>query len=150
MKVIIVLLLMLAPFTVYGQLLKCVGKDGKVEYATQCPAGTKETQTGIKNAPGQSVSKDAPQQKSIAERDADFRKRQTEGAEASQKDEKKAAEKAEQRQNCERAQAYVRSLQEGQRIAQLDPKTGERVFLEDADRPAEIARAQKIADSNCK
>jgi len=149
-KVIIALFLMLASFTAYGQMLKCVGKDGKVEYAAQCPAGTKEIQTGIKNVPGKSVSKDAPQQKTLAEREADFRKRQLEGTETRQKEEAKTTEKAEQRESCERARTYLKSLQEGQRIAQVDPKTGERVFLDDANRPAEIAKAQKVADSNCK
>ena len=32
----------------------------------------------------------------------------------------------------------------------IDPKTNERVFLEDADRPAEIAQAQRTVDQNCK
>lgn len=150
MKTIIALLLMLAPLTAFGQMLKCVGKDGKVEYAAQCPAGTKELQTGIKNVPGKSAAKEAPQQKTLAEREADFRKRQLEGTETRQKEEAKAAEKAELREACDRARTYLKSLQEGQRIAQVDPKTGERVFLDDANRPAEIARAQKVADSNCK
>ncbi|MGH8641617.1 MAG: hypothetical protein ACRET6_07890 [Burkholderiales bacterium] len=86
----------------------------------------------------------------MAEREADFRKRQTEGAESRQKAETKAAEAAQRREACERAQTYLRSLQEGQRIARTDPKTGERVFLEDADRTAETARARSVADSNCK
>lgn len=150
MKFIIALFVMLAPVAVHGQMLKCVSKDGKVEYASQCPDGTKELQTGIKNTPGQSAAKDAPQQKSISERDADFRKRQLEGNEARQKEEAKAAEKAAQREDCERAQVYLKSLQEGQRIAQVDPKTGERVFIDDASRPAEVARMQKVVQSTCK
>jgi hypothetical protein len=149
-KAAIALVLMLSVVPAHGQLLKCVGKDGKVEYAAQCPPGSKELQTGIKSTPGGPKPSASPQQKSLAEREADFRKRQLEGTEARQKEEAKAAEKAAQREDCERARTYVKSLQEGQRIAQVDPKTGERVFLDDANRPAEIARAQKIADSNCK
>lgn len=150
MKIIIALFLMLAPFTTHGQMLKCVSKDGKVEYSFQCPAGSKETQTGIRNAPGQPAAKDTAPSKTLAEREADFRKRQLEGTEARQKVDAKAAEKTQQLENCERAQAYLKSLQEGQRIAQVDPKTGERVFLDDATRPAEIARARQVADSHCK
>lgn len=150
MKAAIALVLMLAVVPAHGQLLKCVGKDGKVEYAAQCPSGTTELQTGIRNEPGKSAPAPASQQKSLAEREADFRKRQLEGTETRQKDEAKAAEKSEQRETCERARSYVKNLQEGQRIALVDPKTGERAFLEDANRPAEIAKAQKIADSNCK
>jgi alpha-ketoglutarate-dependent taurine dioxygenase len=147
-KFVIALLIVLAPVAAHGQLLKCVGTDGKVEYASQCPPDTKEIQTGIRNVP--LASPPAATQKSLAEREADFRKRQTEGTEARQKNDAKAAEKSEQREACERARTNLKGLQEGQRIVQVDPKTGERVFLEDANRPAEIARAQKAADSNCK
>jgi hypothetical protein len=41
-------------------------------------------------------------------------------------------------------------LQEGHRISQIDPRTGERVFLEDSARAGEIAKAQQAADSWCK
>jgi hypothetical protein len=149
-KAAIALVLMFAVVPAHGQLLKCVSKDGKVEYASQCPPGTKELQTGIKNTPGSAKPAASPQQKSLAEREADFRKRQLDSAEARQKEEAKAAEQSAQREDCERARTYLKSLQEGQRIAQVDPKTGERVFLDDANRPAEIARAQKVVDSNCK
>jgi len=151
-KAAIAFLILLAPFAAQGQLLKCTGKDGRVEYATQCPPGTQEQQTGIKSTrEGPSSSGAAsPQQKSIAEREAEFRKRQMEAQDGRQKDEKKAAEDQERRANCEQAQTYLKSLQVGNRIARIDPKTGERVFLEDPDRPAEVARAQRAVDSNCK
>jgi hypothetical protein len=151
-KAAIAFVVLLVPFAAHGQLLKCTGKDGRVEYATQCPPGTQEQQTGIKSTrEGPSPSgASSPQQKSIAEREAEFRKRQMEGAEAQKKEEAKAAELTQNRENCERARIYLKSLQEGQRIARIDPKTGERVFLEDPARPAEIAKAQQAADSWCK
>lgn len=148
MKSAIALLMMLAPFAAHGQLLKCVGKDGKVEYASLCPPETKEIQTGIRNVP--SASPSATTQKSLAEREADFKKRQMEGAEARQKDEKIAAESQEKQAACEQARTYLKSLQVGNRIARVDPKTGERVFLEDPDRPGEIAKAQRAIDGNCR
>ena len=152
MKAAIALLILLAPVAAQGQLLKWIGKDGGIEYATQCPPGTQEQQTGIKSTREGPSSSDAtsPQQKSIAEREAEFRKRQMEAQDARQKDEKKAAEDKVDRANCEQAQIYLKSLQVGNRIARVDPQTGERVFLEDSDRPAELARAQRAVDSNCK
>ena len=153
MKAAIAFLILLAPVAAaHGQLLKCTGTDGRVEYATQCPPGTQEQQTGIKSTREGPSSSGAgsPQQKSIAEREAEFRKRQMEGAEAQKKGEAKSAELAQNRENCERARIYLKSLQEGQRIAQIDPKSGERIFLEDPARPAEIAKAQQAADSWCK
>lgn len=152
MRTVIALLVFFAPFAAYAQLMKCVGSDGRVEYAAECPPGTKGTQTGIPSTREGPSSSGAPagKQKSLAEREADFRKRQTEGAEAAQKAEAKAAEDAQRRAACDQAQTYLRSLQEGQRIARIDPKTGERVYLEDPDRPAELARAQSAVSSNCK
>ncbi len=152
MKAAIAFFVLLVPFAAHGQLLKCTGKDGRVEYATECPPGTQQQQTGIKSTREGPSSSGAgsPQQKSVAEREADFRKRQMEGAEAQKKDEAKATEMAQNRENCERARIYLKSLQEGQRVAQIDPRTGERVFLEDPARPAEIAKAQQAADSWCK
>ena len=148
MKSVIALLIMLAPVAAHSQLLKCVGTDGKVEYATQCPSGTKEIQTGIRNVP--SASPPPAQQKSLAERDADFKKRQMDGAEARQKDEKRAAETQERQAACEQARTYLKSLQVGNRISRIDPKTGEQVYLDDPDRPSEIAKAQRSVDGNCK
>jgi hypothetical protein len=139
---------MIVPFAAHGQLLKCVGADGRVEYASECPSGTKGVETGIRNTPSDLPS--PAQQKSLAEREADFRKRQLESAEARQKDEKKATETQERQAACEQARTYLKSLQVGNRISRVDPKTGERVFLEDPDRPAEIARAQRSVDGNCK
>ena len=152
MKAAVALIALLAPLAAHAQLLKCIGKDGRVEYAAECPEGAKEVQTGIRSTREGPASSGAssPQQKSVAEREADFRKRQMEGAEAQKKSEAKSAELAQNRENCERARIYLKSLQEGQRISQIDPKTGERVYLEDSARGAEIARAQQAADSWCK
>jgi len=151
-KQLIACIVLIAPLAAHAQLMKCVGSDGRVEYAADCPPGTKGQATGIQSTREGPSSSGAPaaKQKSLAEREVDFRKRQTEGAEAQQKAETKAAEVAQRREACDRAQTYLRSLQEGQRVARVDPKTGERVFLEDADRAAEVTRARNMADANCK
>lgn len=143
----VILALALLPAAAQAQILKCIGAGGRVEFASTCPPGTKAESTGIRNNPGSSA---ASPQKSLAERDAEFRKRLVEQQEAAKKSEEKAQENADRKQNCESAQAYLRSLQSGQRIVKNDPKTGERIFLQDDDRAAETARAQRAVDSNCK
>jgi hypothetical protein len=80
----------------------------------------------------------------------DFNKRQIEREESRVKQEKAEAEAKERAQRCEQAQAYVRSLQAGGRATRLDPKTGERVFLDDKEREGELADARRSADSWCK
>ena len=135
------------PFAAHAQIMKCVGAGGRVEFASTCPAGTKAESTGIRNNPGAAA---ATPQKSLTERDADFRKRKVEQQETAKKGDEKTQETADRKQNCESAQAYLRSLQSGTRIGKTDPTTGERVFVEDAERGSEIARAQRAADGNCK
>ena len=155
MKTIIALAATLFATAAHGQLLKCVGKDGRVEYAAQCPAGTREQSTGIRNTPAPAPAptpsgKAAPKEQSLADRDADFRKRQTEKQEADAKEAKNSAEVAQRQRACEDSRAYLKNLQAGNRVAKVDPKTGERAFLEDAQYANEIAAVQKMVDTNCK
>ena len=147
MKTILVILAaMILPAAAHAQIMKCVGAGGRIEFASACPPGTKAENTGIRNNPGAAPA--APQ-KSLAERDAAFRKRQLEQQEAAKKAAEKSQDNADRQQNCENAQSYLRSLQSGNRIGKTDPKTGDRVFLGDAERAQETARAQRAVDTNC-
>lgn len=149
MKTLIALLMMLFSAVAFGQLYKCVGKDGRVEYASQCPPGTKQQATGIQSAP--SATPAAPsQQKSLAEQDAEFRKRMAEKQEADAKEAKKVAEAQQRQRACDDARAYLRNLQAGNRAFKVDPVTGERSYLEDSQYATEIAAAQRSVDANCK
>ena len=160
MKFIIAMVMMLAPLTVHAQMLKCISKDGKVEYAAQCPPGTREQQTGIKSTPDAAApaasdkagdkGADKSKPKSVTEQEADFKKRQVEQAEAAGKKEKEDAEAAQRKRACDEARNYLAGLESGARITRNDPKTGERVFLEDAARAQEVQRAQQSVQANCK
>lgn len=151
MKATIALIVLLLSGAAYGQMMKCTGKDGKIEYAAQCPPGYRQEATSIKSTPSSTppASSAAPQ-KSVAEQDAAFRKRRVEEQEAKAKEEKKAAQDAQRLRACQDARAYLKNLQAGNRIVRTDPKTGERALLEDARYASEIAVAQRSADANCK
>jgi hypothetical protein len=152
-KSVIAFIMLIAPLAVQAQLLKCVGKDGKIEYAADCPTGTKEQQTGIRNTkegPTSSAPAKGSAPKSAAEQEADFKKRQVEKAESSAKQEKENAEKVQKAQACTEARNYMAGLQSGARITRINPSTGEREFLGDSERAAESARAQQSVDANCK
>jgi len=138
--------------TAYGQLVKCVTKDGKVEYARNCAPGSTEQPMGAKSpASGPGAGAPASQApKSLAERDADFKKRMIEKQEMEQKEAKKLAETQQRRESCEAAQTYLKSLDSGIRISRTDPKTGERIFLDDTERAAEVTRARARVAENCK
>ena len=136
-----------------GQILECVDAKGGKEYAQTCPPGTvKETKLmkGGTGASSPSTGASSPAAKSLAERNLEFRKRIMERQEAEAKAEKTAAEAKDAERNCNSARSQLRALQEGQRIARVDPNTGNRSYLPDEDRPAEIANAQKAVDGWCK
>jgi hypothetical protein len=133
-----------------AQLLKCIGKDGRVEYASQCPPGSRAQDTGIKSTPASPPASSSTPQKSLAERDAEFRKRQMEKQEAEAKETKKLAEDSQRKRACDDARAYLKSLEARNRVAKTDPKTGERIYLEEADYQSEIAAAQRSIQANCK
>jgi len=151
-KTILALIIALAPAVASGQLLKCVGKDGRVVYASNCPADTTEQRlrTGGTGGTSSGAAPAAKAPQSLADRDADFKKRMVEQQEAQQKDAKKQAEDQVRRDDCTAAQAYLKSLEEGQRIARTDPKTGERVFLDDSERAAEMTRARTRVSQSCR
>jgi hypothetical protein len=152
MKTILALLMMIVSATAAAQISKCIDKSGRVVgYGNECPDGTRSEQSAVKGTPAASPTPaSAPQQKSLAERDADFRKRQIEKQEAEAKAEKKSAEAEQRRTACESSQAYLKTLQNGQRVTRTDAKTGERTFLADADYPNEIAKAERSIATSCK
>jgi hypothetical protein len=135
-----------------AQILECVDAKGKKEYAQICPPGTVKETKLMKGGGAASGAGTAPvpATKSLSERDAEFRKRNLDRQETEAKAEKEKGDSKEAERHCNDARAQLRQLQDGIRIARTDPNTGERSYLEDKDRPAEIASAQKAVDSWCK
>jgi hypothetical protein len=131
-----------------AQIFECIDAKGRREYAQVCPPGTAKETLLMKSGAG--ASGPTPAGTSLGERDADFKKRALERQEAETKADKANAEAKDAERNCGDARSQLKLLQDGGRIGRTDPVTGERSFLEDADRPAEIARAQKAVDGWCK
>jgi hypothetical protein len=177
MKRLAAVAMMLVSASAAAQINKCVDKSGKVVgYGYECQPGTTPQASGVKASPppapaaapaagagagagagaaasgSTSPTPAAPGAgpKSTAERDADFRKRQMEKQEASAKDDKKAADAAQNKRACDDSRAYLKSLQAGNRITRTDPKTGERNYLNESDYSGEIARTQQTLQANCK
>jgi Domain of unknown function (DUF4124) len=138
---------------------KWIDKDGKTQYGDIPPPGVKATPVQGSAAPARAPAAESkPAAKDAkaaakgpltpAEQEAEFRKRQIEAQKGREKDEKTAQERETRRANCSNAQDQVRSLESGQRISRTDAK-GERYFIEDAERAADLARARKAASEWC-
>ena len=78
----------------------------------------------------------------------EFRKRQQERAESDKKAAEEQTKSATKTAECERARGYMKSLEDGIRIARTDA-SGNREFLDDNQRAAEMDRARKIIQGTC-
>lgn len=127
--------------------------SGKVHYSDQTPPSTAKSQKDLDlnnnpAAPGaSSVSKGG--EKSLAEKDLESKKRRVQAEESAAKQAKDQEEAKNRKANCEQARHQLQAIQEGQRMAKFDEK-GERIFLEDSDRPQAIEKAKQSVDSWCK
>jgi hypothetical protein len=83
-----------------------------------------------------------------AEKEADYQKRKKAEAEAADKAAKEAAVAKEKQQACTSSRNNLAALESGQRIARPNAK-GEREFLDDSGRAAEIARAKENISKAC-
>ena len=134
-----------------GQIMECIDAKGGKTLAQFCPPGTvKEIKRGGGPTGGAAPAAAAAAPKSLAEQDAAFKKRNLERQEAEAKGEKEKADARIAERNCNDARGQLRQLQDGSRISRTDPNTGERIVLEEKDRPAEMANAQKSVDTWCK
>lgn len=110
----------------------------EADNAGQAPA------TAARPAPAASVPQAAGVDKELEEK-----KKQAEAAEAAKKkaeEERIAAARAE---NCKRAMNAKASLESGMRIARMNDM-GEREILNDAQRAAELKRAEEIIAQSCR
>ena len=124
-------------------------ENGRVRYGDVPPPGVNATR--LRPPPPGSAPAAAPRGKgplSAAAKDADFRKRQQDAAKEREKQDLAAQDAAGKRENCERAQEYVRTIESGQRISRTDSK-GERYFLDDAQRAQELDQARQAAKQWC-
>jgi hypothetical protein len=134
-----------------AQQYKWVDKDGRVRYGDVPPPGANVQRlkppppgVGAPTTEAKTGEKDKPLSPEAA-----FQKRQKEQQDQEQKAARERGEAEAKRLNCEQAQAHLRSIQSGQRIATTNA-AGERVFLEDDQIAKERERAQRSVNDWCK
>jgi hypothetical protein len=88
-----------------------------------------------------------PRNTADAELEAKRKKAEADTAAKTKADqEKNAALRAD---NCTRAKAQMTTLDSGIRLAQTNPKTGEREFLDDKQRADEARRTREVIAESC-
>ncbi len=139
-----------------AQMYRWVDKDGRVRYSdTPPPAGIKGTtlqqapSTYAPPAASDAAAKDANKGPlTPAEQEADFRKRQLDAQKAREKEEQASRDAQAKQYNCARAKDSLAGLESGQRVSRTNA-SGERYYIDDAQRDAEIARARQAVSSWC-
>ncbi len=153
MRQLFLVLLCLFAASAFAQQYKWRDADGKVRYGDVPPAGVKAERlkgpaTGYAPAPAPAAaaSKDASGKPLTPEQA--FRKRQEEAAK--DRDTQAKADQAAQqkRENCERAQAALRTLESGQRVSRTTAQ-GERYFLAEAGIAQETEKARQAVQQSC-
>ncbi len=139
---------------VYAGINKWVDENNQIHYSDQpAPANVKATplNTPVESAsaaPTASASEVAAP-KTLAEREADFRKAQK----AKEEQEKKEAKQKEQDQTrqryCEDARSNLLTLENSRRISTYDSK-GELVYMDDATRNQRMEEARQGISKHCK
>jgi uncharacterized protein DUF4124 len=139
-----------------AQMYKWKDKDGHTRYGDVPPPGAEATAIGARSRAAPAApppageargDKDDKSEKALTPEQA-FRKRQQERAAAEEKAAKERSESARKQENCAQAQAQLRTLQSGQRIATLDA-AGERTIMDDSQRAAETGQAEKAVADWC-
>ena len=156
---------LLSTLPALAQIYSWKDKDGKVHYGDTPPPtgevnvirGTPAVKPAPPPAPDSAATPgatDTPTKQepsrppTLAEREQAFRERRAAEAEAQAKAEEEAARDAERGRFCEQARNQLGALQSGQRVSRFNA-AGEREFLDDAARGAEIARLQQQVGEHC-
>jgi len=137
---------LLAATAVHAQVFEWKDESGKTHYSDMPPPGNVRELRKIESAPPASGN---PTQKTAADRELEFRKRQKESQTSSEKASKEQASASERNENCDNARRQLQLLESGERIALRDDK-GERYYMEDAQREQEIAKTRQTVQSFCK
>ena len=95
-----------------------------------------------------SSKKDALVTKTIAEREAEYKKAKKAKQETEEKSEKQQEDILAKQKNCEAAQQNLTALEAGGPMVTYDAK-GERTFLDDTARKQRIEEARKTISTNC-
>lgn len=147
-RILPLIALALIGLNAHAGLNKWVDAEGKVHYSDTPPPDAKTE--SVRNIAGKGQA-DAPASyspKSVAEREAEWRKSKAEKEDAAQKKSQETSHAEAKRQNCELARQNVRSIEEGARLVTYDAN-GEKSFMDDEARAKNLEEARKAIADNC-
>ena len=128
----------------HAALYKWTDAQGRVVYSDQPPSGNVKSEQ-LRGAPPPANPNAA---KELAQREADFRKRQDDAAKAEAKAAKDQATSAEHAENCAQLRAELKQLTESQLAIYRYNEKGEREIMDDDARAKERAKVNALVRDN--
>lgn len=134
-----------------AQVYQWKDSTGRTVISDSPPPTTSKSSRTVSSAPATDSAAvavgSAP--KTTAEKDLDFKKRQQEAKQKAEREAKEQLAAADRKDNCERAKQHLATLESGERLVTRD-ESGERRFLDDAQRQQEIERTRRVMTETCK
>ena len=159
MKTLLSLLLLSFPFSTYAQVYKCKQANGSTSFQEQpCPEGAKSSTMTLPTAPSEPVgNQSAPQRGSPAKaaatqkdiNEGKFRDAQRARADREINEANERVRAENQAQRCNTARNQLGLLKEPRPVFRRD-NNGDRQYVLDDDRQAEIAAATRRVAADCK
>jgi hypothetical protein len=122
--------------------------DREVRATSDTRGSAGDTGQAAGNAQPRAAAPPAPVAKTLAEQDADFRKRRLEIQKAEQKQIEEDARDKQRASACSEAQGYLRLYDDGTRMFRPDAD-GNRVYMDDDQRATERQKLQDQVAKNC-
>ena len=152
---IYLLLFGLISVNAYSAVNKWVDDKGQVHYSDQAPPTDTRAVAVINISASSEVvptsgvaASGVSAPKSLAEREAEYKKAQKAKAEAASKAAKQKEADIAKQKYCEETRASLRAMQDSGRIAAYDAN-GERYYLDDAARQQRIETVRQSLQANC-
>lgn len=144
-RLIAAALLLLYGFCAQAQMYKCVDAKGVTHYSDKPQPGCKSAEVDIRSQPPVS-GQTAPRQEDFKAAERDFQRRQIQRG----REEDAAAGRAElQKRRCATLHARLDMLTRFNIISKMNEK-GERVYMDDATRDAQIAQLRTEIAQQCR
>jgi hypothetical protein len=149
MKYCLAICLLFTSISAFSALNKWVDAQGKVHYSDSAPADVtvQKIRTSSNTESVESIS-GVPAQKTLAERDAEWKKSQKAKEEANQKEAKELEAIQIKQKNCESARSNLATYENSPRLATYNAN-GERSILDENARQQKIDEARKTVSSYC-
>jgi selenocysteine-specific translation elongation factor len=110
---------------------------------------TPRTLDALAPAPAAPAAEPAKAAPTLAEREADFRKRQAEQAKADKKDQQDAQKQAVQAERCTALKRREMTLTAGSRLSEYDEK-GQKSYVSDDERARRLAETRRMQAAECR